>query len=139
MNRTVLITGSNRGLGLEWARQYGEAGWRVHATCRRPEEAHDLRALAARYPNIRIHRLDVTHACEIGKVAEALSGEAIDLLVNNAGVYFEKYDEGDLGCIDFPAWEETLRVNTLGPVRVTRAFLEPVSRSSRRLVVAISS
>ena len=46
----VLITGANRGLGLEWTRQYAEAGWRVYASCRRPEEAEHLKALAAGIP-----------------------------------------------------------------------------------------
>ncbi|RMD68386.1 MAG: SDR family oxidoreductase [Gammaproteobacteria bacterium] len=135
----ILVTGSNRGLGLEWVRQYAEAGWHVHATCRHPDKAHDLKALAARHPHITLHRLDVTRPEEIREVAGALRGQAIDVLVNNAGVYLEKYDDGRLGHIDFAAWEETFRVNTLGPVRVTAAFLEHVARSAKRLVVAISS
>ncbi len=136
---TILITGANRGLGLEWTRQYAEAGWRVHATCRHPEEADALRELAAARPGVSVAPLDVTRDDQLEGLAAALAGEAIDVLLNNAGVYFEKFDEDALGRIHYDQWEETFRVNTLGPVRVTEALAGAVARSGRRLVVAITS
>ena len=57
---SVFVTGSNRGLGLEWCRQYAEAGWRVFATCRHPESADALHDLARIHPLLSVHRLDVT-------------------------------------------------------------------------------
>ncbi len=136
---SILITGSNRGLGLEWARQYTAAGWRVYATCRHPEEADALDQLALRNPNLTVHRMDVTREEEISVLAKDLAGEPIDILLNNAGVYFEKFLDENLGNIDFGQWEETFRVNSLGPMRVSAAFTEHLARSERRLVVAITS
>ncbi len=136
---SVLVTGSNRGLGLEWVRQYSAQGWEVHATCRHPEQATELRELAAGRPQIRIHRLDVTSGEQIGAVATALGDNPLDLLINNAGVYLERWGRDAIGHIDYGAWERTLRVNTLGPVRVTEALLPALRRSDRALVVAISS
>jgi NAD(P)-dependent dehydrogenase (short-subunit alcohol dehydrogenase family) len=87
---TVLITGSNRGLGLEWVRQCAARGWCVWATCRDPDSAADLQALAAQYPAVGVHRLDVTVRTQIAALAQALGADSLDLLVNNAGVYFER-------------------------------------------------
>lgn len=136
---SILITGSNRGLGLEWARQHAQAGWRVYATCRHPAEAAELHALAARHTALSVHRLDVTRHDEMQALAVELQHEAIDLLVNNAGVYLEKFDERLIGRISYDDWLDTVRVNTLGAIRMTEAFVEQVARSRRRLVVAITS
>lgn len=136
---TVLITGSSRGLGLEWVKQLAAAGWRIHATCRHPAEAEGLKALAKAHPRVTVHRLDVTQQDEIQGLAMVLEGEAIDVVINNAGVYFEKLLPDVLGSFRFRDWETTLRVNTIGAVRVTEAFIEHVARSRRRLIVAITS
>ncbi len=136
---TVFITGANRGLGLEWVRQFAEAGWRVHASCRHPEAAEALAGLRRLYPELTVHRLDVTDPEQIAAVAAALVDEAIDVLVNNAGVYLERWGRDAVGGIDYAAWERTLAVNTLGPMRVSEALLPMVARSQRRLIVAISS
>ncbi len=136
---SILITGSNRGLGLEWATQYALAGWRVYATCRHPEQAEDLQQLANTNQNLTMHQLDVTREDELAALAGELEGEPIDILVNNAGVYFEKFLDEGLRTIDYRQWEETFRVNSLGPMRVTTALTEHVARSERRLVVAITS
>jgi NAD(P)-dependent dehydrogenase (short-subunit alcohol dehydrogenase family) len=136
---SILITGSNRGLGLAWAEQYAAAGWRVYATCRHPEQADTLHLLDAAYRNLSVHRLDVTREEEIAALAQALADVSIDILLNNAGVYFEKYLPQSLGSIDYRHWQESFNVNTLGPMRVTAAFTEQVARSNRRLVVAITS
>lgn len=136
---SILITGSNRGLGLEWARQYALAGWRVHATCRSPDLADELYQLAATHGNLTVRRMDVTCDEEIEALARDLEDQPIDILLNNAGVYFEKFLDEDLLNIDYGQWEETFRVNSLGPMRVSTAFTEHVARSERRLVVTITS
>jgi NAD(P)-dependent dehydrogenase (short-subunit alcohol dehydrogenase family) len=138
MQQTILITGSNRGLGLEWARQYAESGWRVHATCRYPDDAEELQQIARTHANLTLHQLDVTDDGDLRSLATELSGASIDVLLNNAGVYLEKYKPG-FGLIDYGDWLQTLTVNTLGAVRVTEALVEQVARSRRRLVVAITS
>lgn len=136
---SILITGSNRGLGLEWTRQYARLDWQVYATCRNPDEADDLIQLKHDYPNIELHRLDVTHPDEISALAETLQDQAIDILLNNAGVYLEKFKHSTLAYADYPKWEETFRVNCLGAVRITEAFSNHVARSEKRLVVAVTS
>jgi NAD(P)-dependent dehydrogenase (short-subunit alcohol dehydrogenase family) len=99
----------------------------------------DLRDLADRDSSVSLHRLDVTDARQIGDLAESLRDETIDLLVNNAGVYFERWGEDPVGSIRYDDWEETFRVNTLGPVRVTEALLPHLARGERGLVLAVSS
>jgi len=136
---SILITGSNRGLGLEWARQYAAEGWRVYATCRHPDEATDLRQLAEKYSAVTLHRLDVTLQGEIDSLAKDLENDAIDILLNNAGVYLEKFDDAVGDPLDYGDWLRTLEVNALGAARITEAFVEHVARSERRLVVAITS
>jgi NAD(P)-dependent dehydrogenase (short-subunit alcohol dehydrogenase family) len=135
---TVLITGANRGLGLEWTRQYLAAGWRVIATCRHPEDATDLHATLGGHSKAFLYRLDVTDAQDLRSLRMGLETEPIDVLLNNAGVYLDKFDPG-VGGLHFDAWEASFAVNTLGPARVTETFLDNVARSERRLVVAITS
>ena len=83
---TVLITGSNRGIGLEFARQFAEAGWNVIATTRHPASADDLRRLASDHESIVIEPLDVTDARAIRALADKYAGQAIDVLLSNAAL-----------------------------------------------------
>jgi NAD(P)-dependent dehydrogenase (short-subunit alcohol dehydrogenase family) len=136
---SALITGRNRGLGLEWVRQCAARGLRVIATCRDPGSAADLQECASQNRQVSILRLDVTAPDQISDLSEALRDETVDLLVNNAGVYFEHWGRDPIGSIDYDDWEETFRVNTLGPMRVTEAFLQQLAYGSRPLVVAITS
>jgi NAD(P)-dependent dehydrogenase (short-subunit alcohol dehydrogenase family) len=136
---SILITGSNRGLGLEWARQYAGLGWRVYATCRSPDAAEDLHALSTQHTNLSIHPLDVSSPTDISQLSAELKGEPIDLLINNAGVYFERWGKDRLGVIDYQDWQQTLAVNTLGPMRVAEALMDNVAASRRRLLVNITS
>jgi NAD(P)-dependent dehydrogenase (short-subunit alcohol dehydrogenase family) len=137
--RRVLITGSNRGLGLEWVRQCAGRHWRVFATCRDPDSAADLQHLADQGASVSMHRLDVTDPGQFGDLAQTLRDETIDLLVINAGVYFERWGQDPIVSIRFDDWEETFRVNALGPMRVTEALLPHLARGERPLVLAISS
>ena len=83
---TVLITGSNRGLGLEFATQYAERSWDVIAIARSPSDDEELKALAAKHKNVTIEKLDVTDMAEIDTLAAKYKGKPIDLLLDNAGV-----------------------------------------------------
>jgi len=133
---TVLITGANRGIGLELARQYAADGWRVHACCRRPDAALDLVA-ALKGRNGVIHPLDVTDAAAIAALREALDGEPLDVLINNAGIMGG--DRQDFGAIDYDAWETTIRTNVFAPYRVSEALVELVGASGQRVIANISS
>lgn len=137
---TILITGSNRGIGLELVRQYAQAGWRVFATCRHPAEAEALRQLAAVHRQVSLHRLDVTSAEDIRAITWELEDTPLDILFNNAGIYLETdYRTPELGAIRYDHWLRTFEVNTLGPVRMTEALLNNLARSGKRLVVAMTS
>jgi NAD(P)-dependent dehydrogenase (short-subunit alcohol dehydrogenase family) len=136
---TVLVTGSNRGLGLEWVRQYSAAGWRVYATCRIPDQADDLQRMKSENPRVSIHPLDVTEPEQIRQLAARLGDSPLDVLINNAGVYRERWGKDRFGGIDYADWLDTFAVNTLGAMRVSEALVDSLARSERRLLVAISS
>src|SRR5262245_41118880 len=127
---SILVTGANRGLGLEFVRQYGVDGWRVFACCRNPGEASALRSLASN--RISLHALDVREHAQIEKLAAELKKEPIDILLNNAGTYGP--NRMFLGQIDYDAWMEVLRVNTLGPIKMAECFLENVARSEKKII-----
>jgi len=130
----VLITGAGRGIGLEFARQYAETGWHVHATCREPKSASELLTLPG---EVTVHKLDVTHPKQIGHLVRELEGVPIDLLINNAGVIGPR--EHSIGNMDYGAWEEVLRINTLAPIRIAEAFLDNILASERKLIVSLTS
>ena len=128
---TVLVTGANRGLGLEFARQYADAGWQVIGTARKPDEATELKAL-----DVRVVQLDVTDQGSVDAMAAELAGQPIDVLINNAGIFPRV---GKIEEIDFDDYNRTLEVNTLGPVRVTRALLPNLRMGKLKIVAGLSS
>lgn len=129
---TVLITGANRGLGLELARQLNAQGHTVIGTAREPEQATDLRGLG-----VRVEQLDVADPASVAALAQKLDGVAIDLLINNAG--FFNRQEGGLADLDFSVLEHTLAVNTLGPLRTSQALLPNLRLGRGRTIVNITS
>ena len=129
--KSVLITGANRGLGLEFARQYAEAGWMVIATARRPESATELNAIG-----VRVMQLDVADAKSVAALANDLDGASIDLLINNAGIFPRA---ATLTETDFDDVLRTYEVNTIGPMRVTRALLPNLREGSGKTIVSITS
>ena len=135
---STLITGANRGLGLEFARQYLADGWQVYAACRDPNSAAELRRLADESGHeLRILALDVTELASVKAAAAELDGKAVDLLLNNAGVMGARGQT--IGNIDYEAWAKVLDANTMGPMRVSEAFVDHVARSKRKLIVTLTS
>ncbi|MBS0497362.1 MAG: SDR family oxidoreductase [Gammaproteobacteria bacterium] len=137
--KTLLITGANRGIGLEFVRQYAAEGWRVLACCRKPAAADLLNRLVSQFPDrIQVHALDVTDHRQIEQLAQTLTDQPIDLLINNAGVY--PPDRGDaFGRTDYAAWQHAFAVNTMAPLKMAEAFIRQVSCSERKTIATITS
>ena len=134
----VLITGANRGIGLEFTRQYAEAGWQVFACSRHPD-SKELNQLAAEYPGkISLHTLDVSDSNQITKLAQQLADTPIDVLINNAGIYPGGNKE-NFGTIDYEAWVQAFQINTMAPLRMAEAFVNHVAKSSEKKIVNITS
>ena len=131
---SVLITGANRGIGLEFARQYAADGWHVHATARAPAEATGLAALAGA---ITLHPLDAADVASVRALKSELGAVPIDLLINNAGVYGPRGER--FGETDYEAWDAVLRTNLLGAYAISEALADNLAASERKLNVAISS
>ena len=134
---TILITGANRGLGLEFARQYAADRWDIVAACRQPEQSAELKQLAAQNPAIVLHRLDVTDDKSVRSLADKLVGKPIDVLLHSAGIYPRKGQH--IGQIDYAGWHEAMETNLFGVMRVTEALLENVAASQRKQIAAIST
>jgi len=133
---TILITGSNRGLGLEFARQYAAKGWNVIATCRRPEEAEDLKALALEQSQVVIEKVDVTSDGDVVALALKYRDQPVDILLNNAGIYGDVKKQ-KMGALEFDELEKVFAVNTFGPLRMSQAFLENVAVSEQKKIISL--
>ena len=135
----VLITGSNRGIGLEFTKQYLERGWTVIATARKPEKAEDLMQLGIQYPDrLSIHQLDVTDNERIDELAKELEDQPIDLLLNNAGISGYIPDQ-IFGRLDYDSFEQVLAVNTVAPLKMAEAFYTHIKSSNLKKIVSVSS
>ena len=134
---TILITGANRGLGLEFTRQYTADGWELLAASRQPDKAAELKQLAAQHPTVVLHHLDVTDEESVQDLADKLDGKPIDVLLHCSGIYPRKGQH--IGEIDYDGWRKALETNLFGALRVTEALLENVAASQRKQIAAIST
>lgn len=132
---TLLITGANRGLGLEFARQYAADGWHVVATCRDPERSKELRSLPG---SVMVHRLDVADFAAVAALGRTLAEHTIDVFIANAAVVDVPPDTPP-GAIDEAGWMRMFRVNTMAPLACAAAFVRQVARSNERKMIAMSS
>lgn len=122
---TAAIIGASRGIGLELARQYATDGWRVHATTRTPQRPGALGKISG---DVHIHELEVTDRAQQRALGAALAGEAVDVLIHNAGVY--------------GTWMRTAtvnRINAEAPIEVAEALMDAVQRSEQKKIALISS
>ena len=134
----VLVTGANRGLGLEFARQYADDGWQVFAACRTPGDAGELKKLeTASGGRVRVLPMDVMDIASVRAAAGVIGAQPIALLLNNADVMGPRNDR--IGSIDYAAWARVLDANSLGPMRVVEAFVGNVAKGGQKKIVTITS
>ncbi|MFP4687521.1 MAG: SDR family oxidoreductase [bacterium] len=138
MSKKLFISAGNRGIGLEFVRQYLKEGWQVFATARKPGEAEELKLLREENPEaLKILKLDVTipEAVEaVGRTMERLT-DGLDLVINNAATYGTKKDFPRLNSRDI---EDVFDTNCLGAFRLTRRLF-PLIESARGNIIFITS
>lgn len=145
--QTVLITGANSGIGLEFAKQYAAKGWTVIATHRRDSDPDTLVELMQQYPNVRAERMDVTSIEEVRALAAKLEGTPIDILLNNAGIFLlgedwhenAQSDGQAFGTFDWDQFDQFMATNVRGPIMVAEAFVDHVAASEQKKILNISS
>lgn len=135
----LVITGANRGIGLELTRQSLEAGNRVSATARDPQSAKELQGLAQKHQSqLKVFACDVTDDTQVIRLKLDLKAQgAIDVLINNAGMYAQ--EENDFSALDLKKVEQTLETNTLAPMRITQALFTLLEKSKKPKLACISS
>jgi NAD(P)-dependent dehydrogenase (short-subunit alcohol dehydrogenase family) len=135
MAAAVLITGANRGLGFEFARQYVADGWRVFPACRSPAAATKLQRLAQETEGmLKIVAMNVTDAESVKNAATQAKDVVIDVLINSAGIAGVPGQKA--GNVDYESWAHVFDVNAMGPLRVLESFTDHVAGSERRLIGA---
>lgn len=136
---TILLTGSNRGVGLALATEYAAKGWNVIATCRTPKKAAELKALAAANPKVIIEQLDVTDVRQIEKLAAKYKGVPVDVLFNNAGWLGTPIEGQQLGSFDQKLFNEVMNTNVYGPLKLSEAFVPNVEASKQKKIIGMTS
>lgn len=139
----LLITGANRGIGLQLCKQCLAQGWTVYATCREPENAHELLALhdfqgkENDTAQLSVFPLDVRNTTQLENLQAALKNKPVDVLINNAGVHAKK--ASCFGHCDDATWEEAVAVNLLAPMKMMECFVDNVASSDMKVIANISS
>ena len=135
---TYFITGCNRGLGLEFVQQLLARGERVIATCRDIATATDLTALTLEHSGqLSLVEMDVSDEASMREAVALLNDEAIDVFINNAGVYGPR--DANFGNVDGPAMAEVLYTNAVAPVLLTQLLIDNVRKGSGKKLVYVSS
>jgi NAD(P)-dependent dehydrogenase (short-subunit alcohol dehydrogenase family) len=138
---TILLTGTSRGIGLEFVRQYAALGWNVIATCRRPHEANELQAIAAEFPKVKIEELDVLRHDMIDALAKKYKDQPIDVLLSVAGFFGDNLQmRGSFYTrLNFDLWDLYVNTNAIGPLKLAEAFYGSVAASEQKKMMTISS
>ncbi|MFK7830454.1 MAG: SDR family NAD(P)-dependent oxidoreductase [Congregibacter sp.] len=135
---SIVITGANRGMGLEFARQYANDGWRVFATARSPGSAKALQALSLKHALLTVHALDVSSSTSVSEFADELRGQAIDVLLSNASHMInlpeQCFERGDPDL-----FAQSFEVNAVGPFRLAQGLIDNVRAGEQKKLVFMGS
>jgi len=143
--KNYLVTGANRGLGLEFTKQILQEGHNVYATCRNTNDIDDLNEYSGKYKDsLIILQLDINDHDSILKLNKKLKNVPIDVMINNAGIigplpYFENTFKQHYGTIDYDVWADVFKTNLFGPVKMAETFLDQIEKGQDKKMVFISS
>ena len=134
----ILITGANRGIGLEMVKYSMEQGWRVFACCRNPHNSDSLFNIAKlSNGKISVHIADMQELSTLQALSYELRNEPIDMLINNAGIYGS--DKNKFGSVNVDSWLQTFQVNSIAPLKMVEVFSEQLFMGKKKLVACMSS
>ncbi len=139
MQKTVFITGANRGIGLEFVKQYHKAGYQVIATTRNPLEQDDLKILSQAHKNIKVMSLDISDEKQIAGVKSMLVDQPIDVLICNAGYYGPKDERARFGQVDQSEWIKTFSINAIAPLKLIEALHQNLLAGKEKKIAVLSS
>ena len=134
---TVLITGTNRGIGLEFAKQFIARGDTLLATCRDIASATELDRLKVNNEKLQIFELDVSSQESMESLPEKLEGQAIDIFINNAGVYGPR--DSEFGNVSTGEWAKVFQINAKAPMILTQLLIDNLHDGSEKKLIYISS
>ena len=143
--KNYLVTGANRGLGLEFTKQILQSGHNVYAACRNINDIEDLDLLFTEYKDkLIVVNLDINDHNSILSLSEKMKDTSIDVMINNAGTigplpYFENTFKQHYGTIDYDVWSDVFKTNLFGPVKMAETFLENIENGNDKKMIFISS
>ncbi|MBI33272.1 MAG: short-chain dehydrogenase [Gammaproteobacteria bacterium] len=143
--KNYLVTGANRGLGLEFTKQILGVGHNVYAACRNITDIDELQLLSEEHQEkLIVVKLDINNHDSILELNELLKDIVIDVMINNAGTigplpYFENTHKQHFGSIDYDVWSDVLKTNLYGPVKMAETFLEQIKKGHDKKMIFISS
>lgn len=135
----LLITGANKGLGLEFVQQYSAKKYQVYCCCRDLKRCDALLKIARRFPYVKVFQVDVTNADQLAGLADELKDKPIDIILNNAGIYGPRDEYIGANPIEVSSMLEVFNTNAVAPLKITEAFIANLCLGKDRKVVAISS